>query len=133
MISSPSLPWPPFTLTHKPPIRSSPAGVAATFSLSVPLQAKPMIRAPSVAPPSAFMHFPIDTSAVAREAKGELPARPGVSQGTALYYLGLALEKLSYRSQALEAYRAAAGFKDATLINNDGPAVAPLAARRGGS
>jgi hypothetical protein len=65
--------------------------------------------------------------------KSELPTRPGVSQGTALYYLGLALEKLSYKTQALEAYRAAAGFKDATLINNDGPAVAPLAARRGGS
>ena len=41
--------------------------------------------------------------------------------------------KLNYKSQAVEAYRPAAGFKDATLINNDGPAVAPLAARRGGS
>jgi hypothetical protein len=32
----------------------------------------------------------------------------------------------------VEAYREAAGHKDATLINNDGPKVAPLAARRGG-
>ena len=41
------------------------------------------------------------------KAKAELPARPGLSRGTALYYLGLALEKLNYRPQALEAYRAA--------------------------
>ncbi len=63
-------------------------------------------------------------------AKAELPARPGLSRGTALYYLGLALEKLGYRPQAAEAYRAAADAKDATLIDNDGPAVAVLAARR---
>ena len=67
-----------------------------------------------------------------QKAKAELPARPGLSRGTALYYLGLALEKLSYRPQALEAYRAAAEAKDATLIDNDGPAVASLAARRAG-
>jgi len=66
------------------------------------------------------------------KAKAELPQRPGVSQGTALYYLGLSLEKLGYRPQAIDAYRAAAAFKDATLINNDGPAVGPLAARRSG-
>jgi tetratricopeptide (TPR) repeat protein len=66
------------------------------------------------------------------KAKAELPQRPGLSQGTALYYLGVALERLNYKPQALEAYRAAAAFKDATLINNDGPAVASLAARRGG-
>lgn len=65
-------------------------------------------------------------------AKAELPARPGLSRGTALYYVGLALEKLGYRPQAAEAYRAAAEAKDATLIDNDGPAVAALAARRAG-
>jgi hypothetical protein len=67
------------------------------------------------------------------KARTELPARPGLSQGTALYYLGLALERLGYKKEATDAYRAAAGFKDATLFNNDGPSVAPLAARRGGS
>ena len=67
------------------------------------------------------------------KARNELPQRPGISQGTALYYLGVALERLNYKQQATEAYRAAAGFKDSTLINNDGPAVAPLAARRAGS
>jgi tetratricopeptide (TPR) repeat protein len=67
------------------------------------------------------------------KARSELPARPGLSQGTALYYLGLALERLGYKKEAVDAYRAAAGFKDATLFNNDGPAVAPLAARRGGN
>ncbi len=83
----------------------------------------------------AAMHFQDYAAAhdYLTKAKSELPTRPGLSQGTALYYLGLALEKLNYKAQALEAYKAAAGFKDATLINNDGPAVAPLAARRGGS
>lgn len=67
------------------------------------------------------------------KARSELPQRPGLSQGTALYYLGLALERLGYRKEAMDAYRAAAGFKDATLLNNDGPLVAPMAARRAGS
>jgi tetratricopeptide (TPR) repeat protein len=64
------------------------------------------------------------------KAKAELPQRPGVSQGTALYYLGLALERLGYKKEAVEAYRSAAALKDATLFNNDGPAVASLASRR---
>lgn len=67
------------------------------------------------------------------KAKVELPARPGISQGTALYYLGLSMEHLNYAKEAGEFYRAAASFKDATLVNNDGPAVATLAARRAGS
>jgi tetratricopeptide (TPR) repeat protein len=64
------------------------------------------------------------------KAKSELPARPGISQGTALYYLGLALEKLGYKKEAVDAYKAAAIDKLATLFNNDGPAVSPLASRR---
>jgi tetratricopeptide (TPR) repeat protein len=66
------------------------------------------------------------------KAKTEMPQRPGLSQGTALYYLGLALENLGteYRKEAAEAYRAAAAVKDATLFDNDGPAVWPLASRR---
>jgi len=67
------------------------------------------------------------------KARAELPQRPGISQGTALYYLGLALEKLGYKKEAIDAYRAAAEAAGATLFNNDGPAVAPLAARRAGS
>ena len=67
-----------------------------------------------------------------QKAKAELPVRPGLSRGTASYYTGLALEKLGYRPQAVEAYRGAAEAKEATLIDNDGPAVAPLAARRAG-
>jgi tetratricopeptide (TPR) repeat protein len=65
------------------------------------------------------------------QAKGVLPQRPGISQGTALYYTGVALDRLGYRAQAVEAFKAAAGFQDATLFNNDGPLVAPLASRRG--
>lgn len=67
------------------------------------------------------------------KAKDELPNRPGISQGTAFYYLGVALDRLGdYKKEAAEAYRKAATFQDATLFNNDGPAVAPLAARRAG-
>jgi tetratricopeptide (TPR) repeat protein len=81
------------------------------------------------------MHF--DDYAAAHEhlvkARAELPQRPGISQGTALYYLGLTLEKLGYKKEAGDAYRAAAGQPGATLFNNDGPSVAPLAARRAGS
>jgi tetratricopeptide (TPR) repeat protein len=65
-----------------------------------------------------------------QKAKTELPERPGLSRGTALYYLGVALERLGYAPQAAEAYRAAAEAPGATLIDNDGPAVAPLASRR---
>lgn len=66
------------------------------------------------------------------KARSEMPNRPGISQGTAAYYLGVALERLGYKREAADAYKSAAGFKDATLFNNDGPAVAPLAARRAG-
>lgn len=64
------------------------------------------------------------------KARDELPRRPGISQGTALYYLGLALERLGYRKEAADAYRAAAASAEATLLNNDGPAVPALASRR---
>jgi tetratricopeptide (TPR) repeat protein len=63
-----------------------------------------------------------------QKAKSELPERPGLSRGTAFYYLGVALGRLGYTPQAREAYRQAAAT-EATLIDNDGPAVAPLAAR----
>jgi tetratricopeptide (TPR) repeat protein len=78
-----------------------------------------------------FGDFPAAHSYLVK-AKAEMPQRPGLSQGTALYYLGLSLENLGteYRKEAAEAYRAAAAVKDATLFNNDGPAVAPLASRR---
>jgi tetratricopeptide (TPR) repeat protein len=67
-----------------------------------------------------------------QKAKAELPDRPGLSRGAALYYLGLTLGKLGYDSQAAESFRAAAEAKDATLVDNDGPAVSALAARRAG-
>jgi len=80
----------------------------------------------------AAMHF--DDFAAAHQyltkAAAELPDRPGISRGTAYYYLGLSLERLGYQQEALEAYRNAAGFEEATLFANDGPRVAPLAARR---
>lgn len=80
------------------------------------------------------MHFSDHAGAhdYLQKAKAELPQRPGLSRGAALYYLGLALDKLGYRPQAIDAYRAASEAKDATLIDNDGPPVAALAARRAG-
>jgi tetratricopeptide (TPR) repeat protein len=66
------------------------------------------------------------------KARGELPQRAGLSQGTALYYLGLALDRLGYAREAAESYRAAAAAKDATLFDNDGPLIAALTLRRGG-
>jgi tetratricopeptide (TPR) repeat protein len=65
-----------------------------------------------------------------QKAQAVLPVRPGLSQGTALYYMGLALERLNYAPQAREAYRQAAAAEGATLIDNDGPLLAPLAAQR---
>ena len=67
-----------------------------------------------------------------QKAKAELPERPGLSRGTSLYYLGVALERLGYAPQAADAYRAAAAAPGATLIDHAGPAVAPLASRRAG-
>jgi tetratricopeptide (TPR) repeat protein len=80
------------------------------------------------------MHFSDHAGAhdYLQKAKAELPLRPGLSRGAALYYLGRALDKLGYGPQAIDAYRAAADAKGATLIDNDGPPVAALVARRAG-
>jgi tetratricopeptide (TPR) repeat protein len=67
------------------------------------------------------------------KARAELPNRPGLSAGTAAYYLATALERLGLRQEAVEAYRRAATYETATLFNNDGPPVAPLAKRRAGT
>lgn len=67
------------------------------------------------------------------QAVKELPQRPGLSQGTAQYYLGVSLERLGYKKEALDAYAAAKAAQEATLYTNDGPAVALLAQRRAGS
>jgi tetratricopeptide (TPR) repeat protein len=61
-------------------------------------------------------------------AKPELPTGAGVSQGTALYYLGVSLDRLGYGAEAREAYQAAAALEGATLVDNDGPLVSDVAA-----
>lgn len=63
-------------------------------------------------------------------AKPELPTTPGISQGTALYYLGVSLDRLGYASEAAEAYRQAGAAEGATLVDNDGPLVQDIAAGR---
>jgi len=64
------------------------------------------------------------------KAKQELPVRPGISQGTALYYLGLALERLGYAQDAAAAYEQAAASTGATVHDNDGLSVQSLVSRR---
>lgn len=64
------------------------------------------------------------------KARAELPTSAGLSQGTALYYLGLALERLNYPQDAAAAYKAAAEAREATILDNDGLPVNDLAARR---
>jgi len=54
----------------------------------------------------------------------------GVSQGTVLYYTGLAYLRLGENAEAIRNFQQALGFPDATLQSNDGPKVAPLAQRR---
>ena len=67
----------------------------------------------------------------AEGAGGAAGSGPGLSQGTApLLPRAWPWSGSATRRRRCDAYRAAAGFKDATLFNNDGPAVAPLAARR---
>jgi tetratricopeptide (TPR) repeat protein len=60
------------------------------------------------------------------KARTELPQRPGISQGTAGYYLGVALERLGYDREAEEAFRAARANPSATLFSNDGPLVGDM-------
>jgi tetratricopeptide (TPR) repeat protein len=61
------------------------------------------------------------------KARTELPRRPGLSQGSAIYYLAVVLERLGYRKEATDTYSSAAASPDATVGDNDGPLVAPLA------
>lgn len=62
----------------------------------------------------------------------ELPPGPGIGQGTALYYRGLALLAVGERERAAAAFAAAAAVPGATLLTHDGPLLAPLARRRAG-
>ena len=54
----------------------------------------------------------------------------GISQGTVLYYTGLAYMKLGENGEAIRNFQQALEFPEATLQSNDGPKVVPLAQRR---
>lgn len=66
-------------------------------------------------------------------AARDLPRRPGLGRGTALYHLGVVLERLGYSKEALESYRAAAAVEGATVIDNDGPLVKDLVSEAPGA
>jgi hypothetical protein len=57
------------------------------------------------------------------------PARPGIGEGTARYYLGRELQLTGQTAAAAEALRAAAA-SEATAFDDEGPAVAPAARDR---
>ena len=57
------------------------------------------------------------------------PARAGVGEGTARYWLGVELLTLGREAEAIEAFRAAAA-SEATAFTDDGPPVAPAARDR---
>jgi hypothetical protein len=54
----------------------------------------------------------------------------GISQGTVLYYTGLAYLRLGERAEAGRLFQQALAFEGATIHSNDGPRVVPLAQRR---
>jgi len=54
----------------------------------------------------------------------------GISQGTVLYYTGLAYLRLGERAEAARLFQQALAFEGATIQSNDGPRVVPLAQRR---
>ncbi len=54
----------------------------------------------------------------------------GISQGTVYYHQGIAYMKLEEFEEATRMFNQAMKFEEATLESNDGPRVAPLAARR---
>jgi hypothetical protein len=61
-----------------------------------------------------------------------LPEGPGISAGTLAYLMGVAQEAAGgeVRQRALDSYAQAARATEATLWQDDGPRVAPLAAAR---
>ncbi len=54
----------------------------------------------------------------------------GISQGTVYYHQGIAYMKLDELEEATRMFNQAMKYEEATLESNDGPRVAPLAARR---
>jgi tetratricopeptide (TPR) repeat protein len=54
----------------------------------------------------------------------------GISQGTVYYYQGLSYMRLEEFEEAARMFQQALSHPEATLESNDGPRVAPLAARR---
>ena len=58
-----------------------------------------------------------------------LPASRGISQGTVLYYTGLAYLRLGERGDAARNFQQALQFPEASVQSNDGPKVRPLIQR----
>jgi tetratricopeptide (TPR) repeat protein len=77
----------------------------------------------------ALMRLGNWTEARAELAKVQIPAGPGVSNGTVQYLLGLCHEALGQTAEAEKAWRAAATDAE-SLLTEDGPAVKELAERK---
>jgi hypothetical protein len=78
----------------------------------------------------AFMHFrAYDKAQSEGFARSLLPAGPGISEGTVLYYRGLCALRRGDPQAARGAFEAAAGAAASTLDSGDGPSAAAAAAR----
>ena len=79
------------------------------------------------------MHFPDYAAAheYLQKAKAELPLRPGLSRARRSTTSGVALEQARLPAAGRRGLPRGGRRKDATLINNDGPAVAPASPRAG--
>ncbi len=77
----------------------------------------------------ALMHFRDYAKAVEVMRDARLDSGPGVGQGTVDYEIGRCFVGLglAYRTEAIQAFREALKYPQATLFGPDGPRVAPLA------
>jgi soluble cytochrome b562 len=78
----------------------------------------------------AYMHFRHhDRAQTEGFARAELPAGPGISEGTVLYYRALCALRRGDPGAARAAFETAAGRPGSTLDDGDGPSAAAAAAR----
>ncbi|MFQ5890504.1 MAG: PEGA domain-containing protein [Gemmatimonadota bacterium] len=78
----------------------------------------------------AYMHFrAYERARSAGFARASLPPGPGISEGTVLYYRGLAALRMGDPRAARSAFQKAASAAGATIDSGDGPSAAAAARR----